>query len=383
MLNEIITNPEEMIHPTIKLTPPVEQPKLIKIIRGIYGSYLIENETFECITTEMKQGPTGTSIKVMNRTNDKYPKKILKIMVSEGDFEFVANTPEPTAEVAQTTKHASDKKVLEGIREKFGLMEQLALSCAMGQIKGLVISGAPGTGKSYNVQKVLEQNGFENIVIGQSELEDVDLDMNQDEEMLDGKNTYIMCKGRVTPLALYKILYDHSNAVIVFDDCDSILYDPISLNILKAALDSYSKRMISWNSRAVGFNLPRKFEFTGRIIFISNLYFDQIKEGSKLRLHVDAIMSRCHFLDLGMDSNNEKILRIRQSIEDGLFRDIDITEKQTKELISFIVKHQNEFREISLRTALKIAETMLISPDNWKKLAYLTCLGGRSKSVTE
>ncbi|NBR61845.1 MAG: hypothetical protein EBT86_09405, partial [Actinobacteria bacterium] len=86
-------------------------------------------------------------------------------------------------------------------------------------------------------------------------------------------------KGSATPIGLYQTLYKYSdkNCVLVFDDCDSILLDDVSLNLLKGALDSGKKRKISWLSESAALRregIPDSFNFHGSVIFITNLKFD-------------------------------------------------------------------------------------------------------------
>jgi hypothetical protein len=188
-------------------------------------------------------------------------------------------------------------------------------------------------------------------------------------------------KGAMTALGLYAQLYKYSDAknVLVFDDCDSVFADDLSLNILKAALDSGKKRRICWNSDSALLRregIPDSFEFKGSAIFITNLKFQNVKS-KKLQDHLEALESRCHFLDLTIDSARDKILRIKQVHRDsdgGLFVDYDFTEEQANEVLAFMEVKKNSLRELSLRMALKIADLVKISPNNWKILAESTVM---------
>ena len=188
-------------------------------------------------------------------------------------------------------------------------------------------------------------------------------------------------KGSATPIGLYQALYKFSdpNCVLVFDDCDSILLDDVCLNLLKGALDSGSKRKISWLSESSSLRregIPDSFNFNGSIIFITNKTFDSKKQ-SKMTPHLDALQSRSHFLDLTVDTERDKILRIKQVLRDadgGLFADYDFTQEQTDEIMSFIWDNHSKLREVSLRMALKIADLRNMSVTNWKRLAETTCM---------
>jgi len=163
----------------------------------------------------------------------------------------------------------------------------------------------------------------------------------------------------------------------VFDDCDSILLDDVALNLLKGALDSGKKRKISWLSESSSLRregIPDSFEFKGSAIFITNLKFDKMKS-QKLRDHLDALQSRCHYLDLTLDTMRDKILRIKQIAKDGvLFQDYEFEECTQDDIIEFMNVNQARLREMSLRMALKIADLVKSFPAKWRLMAETTCM---------
>jgi hypothetical protein len=165
--------------------------------------------------------------------------------------------------------------------------------------------------------------------------------------------------------------------VVVFDDCDSILLDDVALNLLKGALDSGKKRKISWLSESSSLRregIPDSFEFKGSAIFITNLKFDKMKS-QKLKDHLDALQSRCHYLDLTLDTMRDKILRIKQIAKDGvLFADYDFEPAVQDEIIDFMNVNQDRLREMSLRMAIKIADLRKGFPNNWKRMTETTCM---------
>jgi hypothetical protein len=193
------------------------------------------------------------------------------------------------------------------------------------------------------------------------------------------KIRFEVVKGAMSGIGLFAMLYKFSDAknVLVFDDCD-IWEDQDALNVLKGALDSGKTRRISWNkdSRILRQDgIPNSFNFNGSIIFITNKSFDAKKAG-KMQPHLDALQSRCHFLDLTVDSERDKMLRIKQVHRDadgGLFVDYDFTEEQTDEIMSFIWDNHAKLREVSLRMCLKVADLVKISA-NWRELAKATCM---------
>ena len=105
---------------------------------------------------------------------------------------------------------------------------------------------------------------------------------------------YAVIKGFSTPKAMYRALFENQDKLVIFDDCDSILKDLTALNILKADLDSYGKRTISWLTERESEDLPTSFEFKGQVLFISNLPLDRMNS---------AIMSRAFTVDVSMTMN--------------------------------------------------------------------------------
>ena len=199
-----------------------------------------------------------------------------------------------------------------------------------------------------------------------------------------GRKSYQVVKGAMTALGLYAKLYEYSDSgsVLVFDDCDSVLMDELSLNILKAALDSGKKRTIHWNADSNLLNkqgIPNHFDFKGGVIFITNLKFENIRS-KKLQDHLEALQSRCHYVDLTLDTEHDKYLRIRQIAQSGeLFREYGFDDSVQDEILTFMKDNAKRFREMSLRTALKLADLRKSVGARWQRVAEITVMrnGGR------
>ena len=280
------------------------------------------------------------------------------------DIEFAAGTPvmatEPVAEPHVEVVHESDEQAIERIRTRFQILDEMTKAATTGDIRAMIVSGPPGVGKSYGVEKIVEQACLF--------------------DKLSGKRLRAeVVKGSATPIGLYQTLYKYSdkNCMLVFDDCDSILVDDVALNLLKGALDSGSKRKISWLSESSSLRregIPDSFNFNGSIIFITNLKFDKMKS-QKLKDHLDALQSRCHYLDLTLDTMRDKILRIKQIASDGaLFENMDLDKEAETEVIEFLEEHKNSLREVSLRMAIKIAQLRKSFALRWKDMAKVTCM---------
>ena len=259
-------------------------------------------------------------------------------------------------EVQQET----DEEIIERLRERFDILTEMTKAVKSGSVRAMIVSGPPGVGKSFGVEQVLEKDGLFDT-------------------LGERKPRYEIVKGAMSAIGLYAKLYEYSDAknVLVFDDCDSILMEDLSLNILKGALDSGKKRYISWNTdsrilRSEG--IPDRFEFKGAAIFITNIKFAHVRS-KKLKDHLDALESRCHYIDLEMDTNREKMLRIKQITMDGMLDVYDFDEQELvrDEILSFIDANQDKLRELSLRMVLKIADLRKSFPANWQAMAKTTC----------
>lgn len=238
-------------------------------------------------------------------------------------------------------------KVEFGINERFEFIEQFVRMVAMGVSNSLIVAGPGGLGKTHTVLNTLNAMGKKEMGIG---------DLNGD---------YIIVKGHSTAKALYRTLWENNSKTIIFDDCDSVFKDPIGANILKAALDSYDKRVISWNAEfSERDDLPNRFEFVGRVIFISNLSGGQMPQ---------AILSRSLKCDVTM-TMEEKVERIATVVMGKEFMpQYDVTIK--KDVVKFIRENASKASDLNIRTATmvaKIRHEMEIVGGDWKRLALYT-----------
>ena len=175
---------------------------------------------------------------------------------------------------------------------------------------------------------------------------------------------------------LFRSITIIKNSVLVLDDCDTVLYDETSLNLLKAALDSCKKRKLSWNTDSALLRregIPDTFEFQGSVIFITNLKFDNVR--GKIKDHLAAIMSRCHYLDLTMDTTREKVLRCKQIVADGMLNEYQFTSEEENDVMEFMIDNKEKMREISLRMVTKLADLKKsFGDEKWKRTAEVTCM---------
>lgn len=336
---------------------------VIRVLNGSYRNIPVINTEFKLIKG-FQLGKKGNYITVRNEGQFPIAIDTIKVKIdSIQDFEFISGEM-PAVEVTSKveTPVETDEQAIERIRTRFAILDEMSHATTKGGIRAMIVSGPPGVGKSFGVEQQLEKAAMFDRIAGKP-------------------LKYEIVKGAMTALGLYATLFKHSdkNHVLVFDDCDSVLLDDLALNILKAALDSGKRRKIYWNSdssmlRREG--IPDSFEFNGSCIFITNIKFDHLKS-KKLQDHLEALQSRCHFLDLTIDTERDKMLRIKQvhaDTEGGLFRDYFFEGDEGEQVLQFMLEQKGRLRELSMRMALKIADLVKISPTNWKNLAENTVM---------
>ena len=273
----------------------------------------------------------------------------------EYQFKQITGEKKSFKEIEALQKPAVSEKF--GINERFGFVEKLVNMVSSGVQPSAVITGQGGLGKTYTVMKTLQNAGIQdyNEVVAKLPVG----------ARVNMAKLYVTIKGYSTPKGLYRTLFENNNATIVFDDCDSILKDPVALNLLKGALDSYGKRIISWNAEGFGKDddLPRSFEFKGRVIFISNMDQDNIDQ---------AIRSRSMMIDLSM-TDDQKIDRMEHiSKSEEFLPEYDATIKA--DALSLIRTLKGEAKEISLRTLISVCKIRAANPADYKDLAtYVLC----------
>ena len=323
---------------------------LIKL--GSYRNAPIVNMSFPLVR-DYQEGAKGGYVTVDGTSMGR---DRIRITVEPDQYEIDGEVATP---IVAAKIEESDEAIMERIGERFDIMDSMTQAVVDGVVRSMIVVGPPGVGKSFNVVKKLEEANLFNMIGGDIRFEVV--------------------KGATTALGLYAKLYEYSKEgdVLVFDDCDSILMDELSLNILKAALDTNKKRTIHWNSDSKLLQregIPNKFDFKGACIFITNIKFDNVRS-AKLRDHLSALESRSHYIDLSMNTMRDKMLRIKQIARTGeLFKEYKFENGEDQEILTFMEECQGRLREMSLRCAVKLADLRKTMPMNWKRTAEVTLM---------
>jgi len=310
-----------------------------------------------------KDGKNGAYVTVDGAAQPGFPERSIRIKVeSPQSYEIVDSNFDQVKQdalKASVKDTVTDEQIMERISKRFEILDEMTRASKEGNVRAMIVSGPPGVGKSYGVEQQLEKDSLFDDVSG-------------------SRRRYEIVKGAMSAIGLYAKLFKYSDPknVVVFDDCDSILLDDISLNILKAALDTSKKRYISWNTdsrllRSEG--IPDRFEFKGSAIFITNIKFENVRS-KKLKDHLEALESRCHYVDLTIDTEREKMLRIKQIVRDGMLEEYDMPQERKDDVVEFIDENRTRLRELSLRTVLKCADLAKSFPSNWRDYAATTVL---------
>ena len=263
--------------------------------------------------------------------------------------DYVENKVQMMAGRQATVQQALTKKREEfGINKRFDFVKQMVEMVAGKTVASAIITGQGGLGKSHTVIKALEAQGMKNVT---------DLADFQVGQVLRASKCYRVVKGFSTAKGLYRTLFEGNKMTLVFDDCDSVLKDPVALNILKGALDSYSERYISWNSDMKDDELPRSFKFEGSVIFISNLELDRIDQ---------AIRSRAMCVDLSM-TQEQKVERMGVIAMDRDFLP-EYSMQVKQDAIEFIRCMVEDVSNLSLRSLIAVCKIRATAKD-WKDLS--------------
>ena len=343
----------------------------VKIISGTYRNEPVKNTVFTLVKG-LASGKKGLYVTVKNDGQFSVDIPVVKIKVSSASM--VANVGDAAvdAPMSVTEVKETDKEAMDRIASRFEILDGMSKACIDGGIRAMIVTGPPGVGKSHGVTKQMEKASL--------------FDTLKEE-----KSRFQIVKGAISGIGLFCLLFKYSDRknVLVFDDCD-VFDDPDVLNVLKGALDSGKTRRISWNKdstmlRAEG--IPNSFNFHGAVIFITNLKMQGGNRARKIQAHVDALKSRCHFLDLTIHTERDAMLRVRQVHRDdvangggGLFDSYGFGEAKSNEILDFMWDNHTKLSEVSMRMALKVADLMKVAPSGeWKTWAAATCFGSKSE----
>lgn len=267
---------------------------------------------------------------------------------------------------AEPKDRGSDEEIINRIAKRFNVVDRMIDGMVEGIIRSLVVSGAPGVGKTYNIERRLD-------------LYEKDFSLK-----------IIKLKGGASPAGLYQALWSaRNNGIILIDDCDSLLDEEQGLNLLKVALDSTEKRVVGWAKQSSWvFNpdlckdddqdkmldkgmVPNSFEFQGQVIYITNRDFAAQMNQGKMGPHYAALMSRSVYVDLTLHTIRQRMTWMRHIFLSEMHQTKGISRADAEEILDFVGQNAARFHDLSLRMVGQVSDFRRIGND-WRDLAEIT-----------
>lgn len=253
---------------------------------------------------------------------------------------------------ASTVKGRTDEDIRKDLTERFGILNLLTQGVVDGSVRSLVVTGAPGVGKTYSIEQVLSA---------------------------DESHKHEIVRGSISAVNLYMLAYRNRRAgqVVVLDDADSIFTDEPALNLLKALCDSSVTRHVSWMKESpvlIEQDIPKSFDYNGGFIFVSNLDFQKFVDAGRSRFaqHMEALMSRSLYLDLRLHGREELGVWVNHiAVEGRIFDREEVAEELRDPILTFLNENRPKLRELSIRTLLKACQIAKSHPENWQAMAKL------------
>lgn len=173
---------------------------------------------------------------------------------------------------------------------------------------------------------------------------------------------FVYFQGFLTPLQLYKTLYEYREGyILVFDDVSGLISNNYSLSLILSALWSATdKRKVSWNSTTGKLDIPTETIFGSRIIFITN----KLPNSE----YAELVMSRC--LNYEISLNYRQILIMMSEI--AKMPHDKFSKEQRLEIVDFIKENTDETtKNFDLRIQKKAENLYLYNKEKWKELALI------------
>lgn len=281
-----------------------------------------------------------------------------------GDDEVVAYSVQAgqkeEVDVEGTTEEDIERLSYEEQLDSLKTAMKLLMSNATNSI---YLAGRGGTGKTQNVEDELHAAG-----------------------KTDGDG-FFKVTGSASTAGIYRILFQHRKEILLFDDSDGAFLDVDSRNLFKAASDTKKIRKISWQKGGKSYvdpddydwenegdqdELPRSFEFTGKIIGISNLQLNKLDPDGALR-------TRGYIINV--DPTNEEIYNFLGKICMKIPLDVDwkLDQKAREEVIDILRSRKIPEKTANIRSFVRSLNTRAGveksggNTEEWKKFVLRFC----------
>lgn len=340
---------------------------IIQLKKGTFKDIDLTGYQFVMIKACINAGYVTVDGSTANPPNPDIPARAIRVIcgtpqnyntIGEAEAD-TATTVSGTFADDSTVAHLSDNEIVERIRARFSALEHVTQAVKDGVLGSMIVSGPPGVGKSSGILDVLQRDSLFDVIA-------------------DKPLKYEIMKGVSSAIGLYKKLYAFKDRqhVLVLDDCDSVFYDKDAINLLKGAMDTGKNKTISWNTESVALrreDIPTSFTFSGNVIVVTNLKESNIRSKT-VKMDFQALATRCQYFDMQMSTIREMGLRIKQVVQDGMLNSYGFTDAEKDEVVNFVIDNRHKLRDVSLRSAVKVADLKRALPNQWKEIAAITVL---------
>ena len=340
----------------------------VRVINGqTKGGVKIENRVLRLMGHMQREPNLGLYITVAGDGQEDLRQGKNRIYVKNiTDYELLEQKQGAQALEGEQPQERTDEEISQDLKETFEILGEMTAAVAQSVVKGLVVSGPAGVGKSHTVETELETT------------------LGMTAKLTGEQPKYDIFKGYTSAINLYCLLYRYSDegSVLVLDDADSALYDEDSLNLLKAVLDTKKVRRVHWGTNSPILEregVPSSFDFKGGIIFLTNMKWDSCKS-PRIANHLQALMSRVHYVSLSIETLRERIIHIKNvALSTDMLDEYEFSHTEKEDLLNFLIEHVNRLHTVDLRTVIKAADLAKAMPRNWKSRASKTLFknGGR------
>ncbi len=251
----------------------------------------------------------------------------------------------------------SDKDLLQIALDQEQEMLEKVEAVGKGWNPGLIISGPPGTGKSFTVKSKLTS------MAGLDHVEDVFTEQDDKKQWNEIGRTVkpgpLVRKSRYAPWSLVRDLWRNNkkNNIVIIDDNDLALMDLNFVAILMTATEHEAQRQIHYNARKIleleCEGVSDMFDYDGGLVILTNYNMANCpKEGmkgyKKYHSRWDAMVSRLagSYIDMNLEPRallvflEHRVRQTKQLIDSGIFKKTynvsGITEDQQEEVFSFV-----------------------------------------------